>query len=322
MITEQKSLLFQGYRGVAIFAVVFQHVGQYMTSHTENELFSLLKLTTIWCVPLFLFISGYFSKKTFSKKSICKIVVPYVFWSLIYILFGFAVYRALPKQNLLTILAFGQASVQLYFSLTILTLVIFSPIIHRYIEKIDSGIGQWLMFIIVICIWELHNSIVDLYVCGFSAFYIYGVSFRYNKGFITDRGRLFVVFAIIAGLICLIDGTLFSVDILTARNPLCIYLSLLIIYLMFSRTKRKSFPILHKCLAWLGNFSYGIYLVHMLVFEFLWNLYYDLIPNTNNIVVYVVMVFLISAVVIAICTAIIEGLKKIIPPNLCRIIGL
>lgn len=322
MITEQKSLLFQGYRGVAIFAVVFQHVGQYMTSHTENELFSLLKLTTIWCVPLFLFISGYFSKRTFSKKSVCRIVIPYVFWSLIYILFGFAVYGTLPKQNLFTILAFGQASVQLYFSLTILTLVIFSPIIHRYIEKIDSGLGQWLMFIAIICIWEIHNSIVDLYVCGFSAFYIYGVSFRYNKGFITDRGRLFTLFAIIAGLICLIDGTLFSGDILTARNPLCIYLSLLIIYLMFSKAKRKSFPILHRCLAWLGDLSYGIYLVHMLIFEFLWNRYYDLIPNTNNIVVYVVMVFLISAVVIAICTAIIEGLKKIIPPNLCRIIGL
>jgi fucose 4-O-acetylase-like acetyltransferase len=83
---------FDFFRGIAIIAVVAIHVSSVFNSYNSNGLL-LYRQSLNFAVPLFLFISGYFLSnkkidsfeeyKRFLTHRLSRVLVPYLFWSIL-----------------------------------------------------------------------------------------------------------------------------------------------------------------------------------------------------------------------------------------------
>ncbi len=132
-------------RGISMLGVVGIHIGsQYLTYNpTANlELLALYEIVTRFSVPIFFFISAFglfyhldlkqeFSYRSFMKKRFKTVLIPYLVWSIFYMLeytvlnHTFALFHPL---NFVGILFFGLASYQLYFMVLLIWFYALMPL--------------------------------------------------------------------------------------------------------------------------------------------------------------------------------------------------
>lgn len=132
-------------RGIGMVGVVGIHVGsQYLGYNpTPNlQLLAAYEIFTRFAVPVFFFISAFglfynldltqkFSFGKFLKRRIKTVGIPYVVWSLVYLLEYSLVYHqwgSFLPGNLLHILLWGLACYQLYFMVILLWFYLFFPL--------------------------------------------------------------------------------------------------------------------------------------------------------------------------------------------------
>lgn len=124
-----------------------------------------------FAVPLFFMISGFVlqlnypnhtSYLIYLKKRFSKILVPYIFWSLIYILL---VYRQ-PIKNIFYDLLSGEASYQLYFIPALLIIYLIFPFLHSIYKIITN---KWSLM--VLGILQIGFLYYDYYVKTLPFFY-------------------------------------------------------------------------------------------------------------------------------------------------------
>lgn len=136
-------------RILAILAVILIHTTTrtleatgYALQETRFTLF--LNQASRFAVPLFFMISGfvlelnYHTKEKyliFLKKRLGRIIVPYIFWSVIYYYF---IYIQGRNLNFLSSLLHGNASYQMYFIPSILIFYSIFPLIHKLIGMIGN----------------------------------------------------------------------------------------------------------------------------------------------------------------------------------------
>lgn len=126
---KTRDYLFDNYKAFLIFLVVTAHfIGP---SARENSFLYVLKwLIVSFHMPAFIFISGYFSKRTPSFRSLLqKLAIPY----LIYELFYYALYLILGKETSLELL-------RPKFTLWYLMALFFWRIITPYVKKLPAAI--------------------------------------------------------------------------------------------------------------------------------------------------------------------------------------
>ena len=137
-------------RAIAILAVILIHTTTRTLEATHYNLTSypwtlLLNQVSRFAVPLFFLISGFvlelssvneISYFTFLKKRFTKIVIPYIFWSLIYYYF---VYNQ-NHDNLVHVILTGNASYQLYFIPTLCIFYMVFPLLHKIYKFIAHPI--------------------------------------------------------------------------------------------------------------------------------------------------------------------------------------
>jgi surface polysaccharide O-acyltransferase-like enzyme len=135
-------------RTVSILAVVLIHSTTKTLELTHydlnNTLFTLfLNQMARFAVPLFFLISGFvlelsagkdFNYWSYTKKRFSKIVIPYIFWSLIYY---FLVYNQ-NHDNLIRVLLTGNASYQLYFIPALCIFYLLFPLLHKIYKFIAN----------------------------------------------------------------------------------------------------------------------------------------------------------------------------------------
>lgn len=163
-------------RIISILAVIFIHT---TTRTLEASAFDLQKIpwtlflnqTFRFAVPLFFMISGFVLElnfhlhenyKTYLKKRINRIFIPYVFWSGIYYFF---VYKA-HTENFFQSLIAGDASYQLYFIPALLIFYLAFPFIHNFYKFLNS---KWI--IILFGLIEISLLYYDYYVSPLQIFY-------------------------------------------------------------------------------------------------------------------------------------------------------
>lgn len=293
---------FDAFRGLAIIAVVALHTGatgfpwRYSATGGWNFLFLVACRQLLnFAVPAFIFISGYWMAKkpirslqdykTFLIRRLSRILIPYLFWSFVFC--GYAAVKAyeINAYEIMRRILTGQATWGYYFIIVIAQLYILTPLL-QYINRKPYG----LMLVLILNIMTLLlRYLSKLYFnCWFpsdSLFYSWVIFYEIgllvgssdNKIFAAKKVRLFILPAI---LICLLISELEGMILLSKYNNLefaitaikyssFLYSACVIFTFLFVRGRVEYWP---KSLVKVGECSFGIYLMHMLVLNQVANL--------------------------------------------------
>lgn len=147
-------------RIISIVSVIIIHTTTKILEFTKydlinNQFILYLNQASRFAVPLFFLISAFVLELNYSettnfliyfKKRFSKIVLPYIFWSLIYY---FIVYPG-HSESFLNDLLLGHASYQLYFIPALFIFYLIFPILHHFIKFLSKKIIVFVLFIVQI----------------------------------------------------------------------------------------------------------------------------------------------------------------------------
>jgi probable poly-beta-1,6-N-acetyl-D-glucosamine export protein len=283
-------------RIISILAVLLIHT---TTRTLEVSSFALTKIPWTlflnqvcrFAVPLFFMISGFVlelnyhlheSYLTYLKKRFSRIMVPYIFWSVIYYFF---IYYKGRDPNFLNSLLKGDASYQLYFIPALLIFYLLFPLIHNFCEFL---LNKWLLILfglIQLLLLYYDYSIRPLpiyYPLGIALlnFYVFllGIVLARNqerfKTFI-KKWKLLLLFGTISLAVFIfaegLNGYLKTHDYLTFytswRPSILLYTIFLsgFLYWVFDR-KLKAIEVIKK----ISHLSFFVFFIHVIVLEAVW----------------------------------------------------
>jgi surface polysaccharide O-acyltransferase-like enzyme len=284
-------------RVLATLSVIFVHVTapilyQYgKVSNFDWWVGNIYDSTVRFCVPIFLMISGvlilsknYENTGEYLRKRVLRILLPFLFWSIIYIakdlFFKFNHEEQLSYTEVLKFIFLqlkNGASYHLWYIYLIIGLYLFFPIIGKWIRQSDKQeikyfIGIWL--ITMIAQLPFVNKIVPniniTYFTGYIGFPILG--YYLNKySFDFNGKKAFYILSILTGIVITSLGTFFITDNLNrfdelfygylTPNVLLVSAGVFLLFKNFVKFGTK----MTKIVLFFSKYSYGVYLIHVLV---------------------------------------------------------
>ena len=233
-------------------------------------------------VPLFLAISGYFfaSKKTDNKKvsylgtlfkQIKRVYIPYVVWSCIFILFMFLISGHFSlKSSLYKLLSF-QTSVTYYYVALIIQLYIIGPLLLKYHLKAVFIISCIISLALAIYFnYYTYNSGHSLPLIVYAGnaltwlmFFVLGIiiqrsQFKINTRLLLIGAFIFLLLSILETYGWMEVGV--SVQYAASAVKFSSFLYSACIIMLLLQFKRN-----WKLFSRLGQYSYGIYLMHLII---------------------------------------------------------
>ncbi len=143
-MSKERILAIEYIRGIAMLGVVGIHTGSSALTnpHVNIHLFALLEIVSRFSVPIFFFVSAFglfwsqnlfqpFDYHTYLKNRLRSVLIPYVIWSLLYMLHATLLNGNLALWHisiLIQYLFFGLASYQLYWLVILLWFYLFMPL--------------------------------------------------------------------------------------------------------------------------------------------------------------------------------------------------
>lgn len=280
-------------RAIAIIAVVLIHtapLGMYQVLGRPFLNFS---------VALFIFLSGYLTREQgghwlrFYIRRITRVLVPYIIWSVVYTLpddnwFSY-VYNLLTTKSIYT----------LYYLSVYVQLVLLTPLLFKLAKSAYSWAG-WVITPVSMLIFKYsgwffgvefhkHIELVASISCqSWLTYYYMGIIIRGKEESICLSLKKIAVFVAIALCFQVAEGYAL---LLKAGELVCgtqIKLSALItnigiLMLAVCYIKSRMSSPVHSILVLIGNYSFGIYLVHPLLIKCLsWMSLYQYLPYGIN----------------------------------------
>ena len=347
---QNRDLSFDAFRGAAIIAVVATHASyigfswRYSTNDRWNFFFLVAWQQLFnFAVPAFLFISGYWlakkpikslqTYKTFLVKRLSRIFVPYLFWSVVFC--GCAAVKAheIDVYEILFKLLTGRAAWGHYFIIMIGQLYILTPLL-QHINRRPSGLILVLAFNII-SLLALYLSKVfgvirhipaSLPFYSWIIFYEIGlfIGSRADKTFAPPKMRSFILPAV---LICLLLSELEGMILLLKYDNLgfavtaikyssFLYSACVISTFLLVRERIEHWP---KFLVKVGEYSFGIYLMHMLVL----NQVANLVQKNSTIYSFQPLChFIVVTLTMLTCFVIIDITRRLLPKSFCvKVLG-
>ncbi|MGD6766578.1 acyltransferase [Mammaliicoccus lentus] len=284
-------------RSFAAMLVVLVHVSAniyYNNGDFTNDLIGYINQIGRLGIPVFAVISAFlltssvlnrgFDLSYFIKSRFTKILVPYLIWSIFYLFYRYFYLNNLSEDiNIFTYFMRGNAQFHLYFILTVIQFYIFFPFIHRIkkgapliITVIISGlINYW---------WinkgntSIENEFVNNFINnkGFilNWIYFFVIGIAYSK-YYNEVQELIVKYKnILFVFIAILSLDLFiSVDLQNIYTSLhsfnIIYIPFFLILINYVYHYLIADRLIISILTLIGNYSMGIYLVHILVIDVL-----------------------------------------------------
>lgn len=278
--TKKRNSLIQIIRAISIIAVVIIHT-------TPDGIYQVICRPFVnFSVATFLFLSGYLTRiendnwGLFFRKRCSRVIIPYIIWTIIYLIpylynNGDNFILVLIK-NLLTAKAAGP----FYYVLVYIQFVLLTPLLSRLVQSKYIHIG-WLVTPISMIIFtyypllqgvQLNNYILTFWdnsCLGWFTYYYLGLILG-NRILLPNYSINKLIFIyIISIFLQMIEGYCFflcgigncgSQIKLSSLITSCIFL--LIIYDILKST---SYNITSRILNSIGNYSFGIYLCHIMV---------------------------------------------------------
>ncbi len=316
--TKAQSRLFYAdfLRALAIFAVIILHNAADYDDQLGDIPASHWWAGTIWdglvrfCVPMFVALSGAFLLKqskevTFSevfKKRLPKIIIPLIFWSLIYILYeGYASeegIRSINWMEKLKVFYQGPVIYHLWFLYMMIGIYLLYPVMNLFITAAKEVHIRYFLIVWFIsnCIINISDAITDTtfgvglnFFAEYSGYFVLGyylTHYTFSKRQLTVAYLLGVAgfsLSILFPAICIhlhFDdrATLIESDF-TPDIVLCV--TGLILWFQ-NRTYTGKPGLITKIISQISKESFGIYLVHVLVMEIIFsddNSYADVVDG-------------------------------------------
>jgi surface polysaccharide O-acyltransferase-like enzyme len=327
VINERVNIL----RGMAIIGVVIIHTTFYFTEITTLSplvvILAGIDIYSHFAVPLFIIISGYvlglkycdnYSIKTFYKKRINRIIIPYLLWSILYISLNFSTSGNISE--ILFMLLTGNAYYHLWFFFLIFQLYLIFPFYRKLIKNNNL---IFILFLLAIQITFNHFK-TDVFESGhiklvFERLFLSHL-FYFSLGIWlsdnTNKAKIFLLSItknknLIILSFTLLSSFLFSFNWLASINhffeinkyyviaehiilPLTF---LMIIINLYSLSSVINSSKLKNVFLILSKYSFGIYLSHALILRILVKIMEKLYITHDNILFYVssfVFTFILS----------------------------
>lgn len=304
-------------RGISMLGVIGIHIGsQYLENPTPNlHLVALFEIVTRFSVPIFFFISAFglfyhldpnvpFSYRTFLRRRLHAVLIPYLVWSAFYILHYTVLFRDPMLLNLRAIikyLFFGFASYQLYFLVILLWFYLLMPLWLWMVRRMTR---RGLLFLLVLQIaWNYWSSfllqpytIANPYVQAlvvnrlnyWVAHYVFifvlggwlGLRFAAFQRFMARRRHAILLFflASLFGLLGYYYWLIYAarytpIGAINTAHQLCpagVLYTLGASLFFFTAFTLQRYPhALNSLFALLGHHSYFVYLVHPVIITYL-----------------------------------------------------
>jgi surface polysaccharide O-acyltransferase-like enzyme len=286
-------------RLIALFAVIVLHVsaiplGQYgrlpITSWLTADFYNAL---VRFAVPVFVMITGAltlhreYELGPFLKKRLSRIVVPFLFWSLVYVWYSwyieviaFDADTWTSVKRVLHELKYG-SSYHLWYVYMLIGLYFFIPIISKFVRnatkrEIEYFLVIWLVVMFISQpIIKRFDPQVDLhYFAGYAGYLVLGHYITFNVNYSKGLMRwLWVLFVSVLMLIFVGTNLLYKYTTLITLlyEPLgpAIVLLASSVFLLGRFTKLQLPSVLLKAKNSACEYNFGIYLSHALVLYFL-----------------------------------------------------
>ena len=288
-------------RALAIFTVVGIHflnipVQCLDESIVARDYYTIFQALLNFAVPCFIFISGLMISynqpqgklpiKSFYARKLQKIGVPYLFWTFMYLIFLYLI-NALEvsdlanPQNWVTWLLLGKTYEHLYFFIIIFEFYLISPLLLPVAQKLANSLPKALLFgfgIQLIMYWLnrlyfydvfpfITRTILWYWFIGFMGLWL-GANYQHNSEKLKQYKLPMIILCILTAIIrctyewLIIAGVRFDTFFYTCNmwiNHLSVACVLLLFCIYLSTHINKY---LNRFLAWIGNCSFGIYLIH------------------------------------------------------------
>lgn len=303
-------------RGISMLGVIGIHIGsQYLMNPTPNiHLVALFEIFTRFSVPIFFFVSAFglfwhldlnsaFDYRRFYYRRAKSVLVPYLFWSLFYILHYTVLYRStmlLHVKEIIKYLIFGFGSFQLYFMVILmwfyLLMPLWIPIVKRLTIRhlsvllaVQIAFNYWSCYIlrptvfsnpyVSYLIAQRLNYWVFHYLFIFLAGAYCAVHWQKFKAYIDSHLRSLSLFFLLtgAGLLCHYYYLVryagyrpeWAINVAQQLSPIGVLYTLACSLFFFSLFRSQTFPLcLRKILELCGYHSYFAYLFHPIMITY------------------------------------------------------
>jgi surface polysaccharide O-acyltransferase-like enzyme len=288
-------------RAISTFCVIILHTSStilYQYGTISNSYWwtgNIFDSAVRFCVPMFLMLTGVlllpkdYTLKYFLKNRFLKIILPFAFWSLIYIIYNLRL-EIVYEQKMTTEIFFKWflsqiklgASPHFWYVYMIIGIYLFIPIISKWIR--NSNEKEILYFLLI---WAfilffkepyIMNFKINIDITYFTGYIGYPVLGYYLSNKVWDKKvklRTISIVLIVIGILITAHGTYFgSKETGKFYEGFYGYLTpnvLLIavgVFLFFKNTSITKSPLL-SLIRFICKYSYGIYLVHILILTLL-----------------------------------------------------
>lgn len=308
--SKQKRMLWADVmRVVAIYFVIAVHTSSLPTNllDIKNSFFFLTSFTVVKvCVPLFIMLSGalLLGKQepisSFLSKRVVKVLIPWLLWTLIYMMWNYTVHSYHPA-NLSQWKYFFELTFfsQLWFLPLIFSLYLVTPILRLFIPSMSKNqklylMVLWFLFVIIIPFFHTGTTFPRAEESGlvpvtfyYSGYYVLGYflsTMKLPKNILRrSTGLLLIGIAITFIELGLAKGPYLFDYFAPGIAVTSIGVFLMIISVCKKYAKNNS---LTRLVSSIGSASLGIYILHGLIAEILRPIF-PLLANTGYIYAFV-----------------------------------
>lgn len=283
---KNKNNFFQVVRAICICAVILIHLKAGSDASNSYDYWIVFRRIVNFAVPIFFFMSGYFvniesvkeNPFAFVRKRCTRLIIPLFIWGVLYGLISKDVSIKMPLKAIL-----GLTAAHLYYIVVLVQLILLTPILLKLLENKRKYINALSLLIspLYLCVLYISNIVFDFnmpyyYNYGFWAwiiFYHLGIMLKKEQCFI-DKISLskLCLFSILTLFISIVEGlTLSDFFISKGHAPFLSYTQLSFGSFLYSISLIMIIVKIHKkvtvgtnnFLVSIGNYSFGIYFVHM-----------------------------------------------------------
>lgn len=280
---QHKSEYWQAIRGVCILVVIMIHcpTGQEFTP-TDTYAWLILRQFINFPVALFIFMAGYFvnvdkaqhNTRSYALNRGGRLLVPYLVWSSVYIVKDWLITGEVSLKHIIYAYCTGKAATPFYYIVVLVQLTLLTPWLVRMKNR------RWLYmvtptYLVILYIYNLATgSMPRLYETVFPAwfsFYVLGLDCRSGKWVnVCRRAKNWWIAAvlglsIIEAFVLLRVGCAIGFASSQIRFGSFLYAGLIALVLMKGKDMENEDGKLRKLMVSIGDCSYGIFYVHILV---------------------------------------------------------